>query len=129
MRLARTAARDGIYAPQAAPLVLIPGWWLLAGGLVAIVAEAFARLNLLGQLVTWHVDRGMTLTELSERVGVSVVNLSILKNGHARAIRLVCPVRGGRLCSRRRWPSWRAGPPGKPGTGPARRPAARMSFR
>jgi putative transcriptional regulator len=31
--------------------------------------------------------RGMTLTELSERVGVSVVNLSILKNGHARAIR------------------------------------------
>ena len=32
-------------------------------------------------------DRGMTLTELSERAGVSVVNLSILKNGHARAIR------------------------------------------
>jgi putative transcriptional regulator len=32
-------------------------------------------------------DRGMTLTELSERVGVSVVNLSILKNGRARAIR------------------------------------------
>jgi putative transcriptional regulator len=32
-------------------------------------------------------DRGITLTELSERVGISVVNLSILKNGHARAIR------------------------------------------
>jgi putative transcriptional regulator len=32
-------------------------------------------------------DRGLTLTELSDRVGVSVVNLSILKNGHARAIR------------------------------------------
>jgi putative transcriptional regulator len=32
-------------------------------------------------------DRGMTLTELSERVSVSVVNLSILKNGRARAIR------------------------------------------
>ena len=32
-------------------------------------------------------DRVITLTELSERVGVSVVNLSILKNGHARAIR------------------------------------------
>jgi len=32
-------------------------------------------------------DRGLTLTELSEKVGVSVVNLSILKNGHARAIR------------------------------------------
>jgi putative transcriptional regulator len=32
-------------------------------------------------------DRGMTLTELSERVGVTIVNLSVLKNGHARAIR------------------------------------------
>lgn len=29
----------------------------------------------------------MTLTELSERVGITVVNLSILKNGRARAIR------------------------------------------
>jgi putative transcriptional regulator len=32
-------------------------------------------------------DRGLTLTELAERVGVSMVNLSILKNGRARAIR------------------------------------------
>jgi putative transcriptional regulator len=32
-------------------------------------------------------ERGMTLTELSDRVGVTVVNLSVLKNGHARAIR------------------------------------------
>jgi putative transcriptional regulator len=31
--------------------------------------------------------RRMTLTELSERVGVSIVNLSILKTGKARAIR------------------------------------------
>jgi putative transcriptional regulator len=31
--------------------------------------------------------RGMTLTELSERVGITVVNLSVLKNGRARAIR------------------------------------------
>ena len=29
----------------------------------------------------------MTLTELSELVGVTIVNLSILKNGRARAIR------------------------------------------
>ena len=29
----------------------------------------------------------MTLTELSARVGVSVVNLSLLKNNHAKAIR------------------------------------------
>ncbi|XVS65450.1 helix-turn-helix domain-containing protein [Actinosynnema sp. CA-299493] len=33
------------------------------------------------------VERGMTLTELADRVGVTVVNLSILKNGRARAIR------------------------------------------
>lgn len=32
-------------------------------------------------------DRGLTLVELSERVGISVVNLSVLKNGRARAIR------------------------------------------
>ena len=32
-------------------------------------------------------SRGMTLTRLSELVGVSVVNLSILKNDRARAIR------------------------------------------
>jgi putative transcriptional regulator len=31
--------------------------------------------------------RGMTLTQLAELVGVTVVNLSILKNGRARAIR------------------------------------------
>lgn len=39
-----------------------------------------------------HLDellaaRGMTLTGLSERAGVTIVNLSILKNGRARAIR------------------------------------------
>ncbi len=32
-------------------------------------------------------EHGMTLTELSDRVGVTIVNLSILKNGRARAIR------------------------------------------
>lgn len=32
-------------------------------------------------------ERNMTLAELAERVGVTVVNLSILKNGRARAIR------------------------------------------
>lgn len=31
--------------------------------------------------------RGMTLAELSHQVGVTTVNLSVLKNGHARAIR------------------------------------------
>jgi len=56
MRLARTAARAGVYTVHAARLVLILGWWLLAGGLVATYAGGFARLNLLGMLVTWHVD-------------------------------------------------------------------------
>lgn len=32
-------------------------------------------------------DRDMTLTRLSELVGVSIVNLSVLKNDRARAIR------------------------------------------
>jgi putative transcriptional regulator len=32
-------------------------------------------------------DRGMTLAELAERAGVTVVNLSVLKNGRARAVR------------------------------------------
>ena len=33
------------------------------------------------------LERGMTLTRLSEIVDVSVVNLSVLKNDRARAIR------------------------------------------
>jgi putative transcriptional regulator len=32
-------------------------------------------------------ERQMTLAELSDLVGITVVNLSVLKNGHARAIR------------------------------------------
>ena len=32
-------------------------------------------------------ERGMTLTELAQRVDISVVNLSVLKNGRARAVR------------------------------------------
>jgi putative transcriptional regulator len=31
--------------------------------------------------------RGLTLTELSERVGVSLANLSILKTGKGKAVR------------------------------------------
>jgi putative transcriptional regulator len=42
--------------------------------------------------ISVHLDellaaRAMTLVELSARVGVTVANLSILKNGHARAVR------------------------------------------
>jgi len=32
-------------------------------------------------------ERGMTLTELAERVDITLANLSILKTGKARAIR------------------------------------------
>jgi putative transcriptional regulator len=32
-------------------------------------------------------ERGLTLTELADRVGVTLANLSVLKNGRARAIR------------------------------------------
>jgi putative transcriptional regulator len=46
----------------------------------------------LDHLIAVHLDRlltdrGMTLTELAERVGVTVVNLSVLKNRRARAVR------------------------------------------
>ncbi|GIJ44267.1 hypothetical protein Val02_11530 [Virgisporangium aliadipatigenens] len=42
--------------------------------------------------VAVHLDalldaRGMTLTELADRVGLTLANLSVLKNGRARAIR------------------------------------------
>ncbi|QFU93385.1 helix-turn-helix transcriptional regulator [Amycolatopsis sp. YIM 10] len=32
-------------------------------------------------------ERGMTVTELAERVGLTPVNISVLKNGRAKAIR------------------------------------------
>ncbi|WP_030965718.1 helix-turn-helix domain-containing protein [Streptomyces sp. NRRL S-378] len=38
----------------------------------------------LGRLLT---ERGMTLTDLAAQVGVTQANLSILKNGRAKAIR------------------------------------------
>jgi putative transcriptional regulator len=55
-------------------------------------------------------ERGMTLTELSERVGITLANLSILKTGKARAVRFstlesICEVLGcqpGELISWRR---------------------------
>ena len=58
-------------------------------------------------------ERGMTLTELSDRVGVTIVNLSILKNGRARAIRFstlagLCEALG---CQPGDLLYYRAGPP------------------
>lgn len=44
-------------------------------------------------MIVFHVDvmlakRKMSLTELSEWVGITMANLSILKTGKARAVRL-----------------------------------------
>ena len=57
-----------------------------------------------GHRVVCHLDqlldeRQMTLTELAERVGVTVVNLSVLKNNRAKAVRFstltaICDVLG-----------------------------------
>ncbi|NUW30498.1 helix-turn-helix transcriptional regulator [Nonomuraea sp. SMC257] len=56
------------------------------------------------QAIEVHLDqlleeRGMTLVELAERVGITNVNLSILKNNRAKAIRFstlarICEVLG-----------------------------------
>jgi len=46
-----------------------------------------ARARIAVRLDDLLADRGMTLTELADQVGITIVNLSILKNGRARAIR------------------------------------------
>jgi len=46
-----------------------------------------ARAPIAVRLDDLLTDRGMTLTELADQVGITIVNLSILKNGRARAIR------------------------------------------
>ena len=48
---------------------------------------AEAEYNIVVHLDRLLEDRGMTLTELAEAVDITIVNLSILKNGRARAIR------------------------------------------
>ena len=52
-------------------------------------------------MIVFHMDvmlakRKMSLTELSERVGITMANLSILKTGKAKAVRLETL---GRLCA------------------------------
>jgi putative transcriptional regulator len=51
-----------------------------------------ARVETATHHIVVHLDdmltaRDMTLTELAERVGVTIANLSVLKNGRAKAIR------------------------------------------
>ena len=90
-RLARAAARDGVYTAQTARLLLILGWWLLAGGLVATVTEAFARLNLLSQLVTWNVDWGQWPVAWSVSWPVAWIGLGLIT--FARAMRIGAEMR------------------------------------
>lgn len=47
-------------------------------------AQAHRIVSTLDAVLT---DRGLTLTELSQRTGITLANLSILKTGKARAIR------------------------------------------
>jgi len=91
MRLARTAARDGVHTAQAARLLLILGWWLLAGGLVATVAEAFTRLNLLSQLATWNVDWGQWPEAWSVSWPVVLIGLGLI--AFARIMRISAGMR------------------------------------
>lgn len=54
--------------------------------------DAAESVDPAGHRVVCHLDavlteRGMTLTELADRAGVTVVNLSVLKNDRARAVR------------------------------------------
>ena len=68
-----------------------PLGWLGAGLIIAGFGQVVAR--------GVEMRRDMTLVELSAKGGVTVANLSILKNGHARAIRFttltaICDVLG-----------------------------------
>jgi putative transcriptional regulator len=71
-----------------------------------------------GHGIVCHLDRlleqrGMTLRELADRVGVTVVNLSVLKNDRAKAVRFstltaICDAldcQPGDLLERRRAPT------------------------
>jgi putative transcriptional regulator len=51
------------------------------------VTDADAGHRIVCRIDTLLAERGMTLAELAGRVGVSVVNLSVLKNNRARAVR------------------------------------------
>ena len=60
------------------------------GGMEIIMEEQELQTN--GEIVV-RIDvmlakRKMSVTELSERVGITIANISILKNGKAKAIKL-----------------------------------------
>ena len=49
--------------------------------------DDFAAHRVVCNLAGVLEERGMTLVELAVRTGVTVANLSVLKNGRARAVR------------------------------------------
>ena len=51
------------------------------------MAPSEADYNIVVHLDELLASRGMTLTELADAVEITIVNLSILKTGRARAIR------------------------------------------
>jgi putative transcriptional regulator len=60
---------------------IVTGW--ASAGFNALAPEDFAAVDL-DELLD---ARSMTLTELANRVDITLVNLSVLKNDRARAIR------------------------------------------
>lgn len=85
--------------------------------------------TLLGGAIEVHLhellaERGMTLATLSERVGVTIVNLSVLKNGHARAIRFstLAKLCGALDCQPGDLLSWRKDPEEAPDQARSRSP-------
>jgi hypothetical protein len=88
-RLTRSAARDGVYTVRIARLMLILGWWLLAGEVAATIVEAFARMSLLGGLVTWSVDWAQWFVAWYPSWSVVLVGLGLIT--FARVMRVgVC---------------------------------------
>lgn len=51
------------------------------------MVEEFESLHVVSHLDSLLTQRGLTLTELSKLVDVSLANLSVLKNNRAKAIR------------------------------------------
>lgn len=51
------------------------------------MVEEFDSSRVICHLDSLLTRRGMSLTELSKRVGVSLANLSVLKNNRAKAVR------------------------------------------
>lgn len=82
---------ENLFTPASVWIVGASGVVLAAAGNLGQALDAIAR-NRIAELIganqrTAGETAGMSLTELSRRVGVSLANLSVLKNDRAKAIR------------------------------------------